>query len=281
MEKSIDLLHIAQEICKQHKLGLLEEKGEGTFKKTYCVSKGREIFALKVYKPELLSQRGAREIEAMKRCDHPNIAKLHSLGNIQIDDSNILFTLEEYLDGGTLSELLESNGVMGGEQIIELGIPLINAVEHIQSLDLVHRDLKPENVIFRKTPFSPVITDFGIVRDLRQISLTQTWQMSGPGTYFYAAPEQLNNKKELIDWRTDQFSLGILLAICAFGEHPFGNDPDAAIENVSTYKEPTNSFRANIANSNLFAIEKMINPWPAKRYRTPKELMKSWLNQRR
>ncbi len=75
MEKSIDLLKVAEEICKQNNFRLLAEKGEGTFKKTYSVNKGEEIYALKVYKPELLSQRGAREIDAMKRCNHPNIAK--------------------------------------------------------------------------------------------------------------------------------------------------------------------------------------------------------------
>lgn len=102
-----------------------------------------------------------------------------------------------------------------------------------------------------------------------------------PGTYFFAAPEQLNNKKEMIDWRTDQFSLGILLAICAFGEHPFGNDPALAIDSVATYKDPTQEFKNNIQTTGLFAIEKMVNTWPAKRYRTPKELLEDWLKQRR
>ena len=265
----------------QNNFRLLAEKGEGTFKKTYSVNKGEEIYALKVYKPELLSQRGAREIDAMKRCNHPNIAKLFSLGTIELGSSKILFTLEEYLDGGTLQELLEKNGLISITTLIELGVPLINAVEHIQSLDLVHRDLKPENIIFRKQTLSPVITDFGIVRDLRQESLTQSWAMSGPGTFYYAAPEQLNNKKELIDWRTDQFSLGVLLAICVFGEHPFGNEPEIAIDNVASYKDTTKQFQDKIRESNMIAIEKMVNLWPAKRYRTPKDLLEGWLAQRR
>lgn len=50
MEKSIDLLKVAEEICKQNNFRLLAEKGEGTFKKTYSVNKGEEIYALKVYK---------------------------------------------------------------------------------------------------------------------------------------------------------------------------------------------------------------------------------------
>lgn len=50
--------------------------------------------------------------------------------------------MEEYLDGGTLQEILEKNGLFQTEELIELGIPLITAVEHIQSLELVHRELK-------------------------------------------------------------------------------------------------------------------------------------------
>ncbi len=281
MNKSFDLIKAAKIICEQNDYKLINEKGEGTFKKTYSISKDGELYALKVYKPENLNQRGDREIEAMKRCDHPNIAKLHSLGTIDVEGLKILYTLEEYLDGGTLQEILENNGFLEVEDLVELGIPLINAVEHIQSLELVHRDLKPENIIFRKKDQSPVITDFGIVRDLRKESLTQSWAVSGPGTYFFAAPEQLNNKKEMIDWRTDQFSLGILLAICAFGEHPFGSEPALAIDSVATYKDPTKEFQENIRATGLFAIEKMVNTWPAKRYRNPKELLEDWLKQRR
>lgn len=281
MDKSIDLLKVAKEICKKNNFKFIAEKGEGTFKKTYSVSKDSITYALKVYKPEQLDKRGIREIEAMQKCNHSNIAKLISINTEEIESLRILYTLEEYFDGGTLLERLKNKGLYSSKDLIELGIPLINAVEHIQSLSLVHRDLKPENILFRNKDLSPVITDFGIVRDLNQESLTQSWQMRGPGTAFYAAPEQLNNEKELIDWRTDQFSLGVMFAICVFGEHPFGKEPEVAINNVALYKAPTTDFQNQIKATKLFAIEKMIQTWPVKRYRTPRELLDGWREQGR
>jgi len=88
-------------------------------------------------------------------------------------------------------------------------------------LDLVHRDIKPANIMFKEGLETPVLVDFGIVRDLAATSLTQTWSPIGPGTPFFASPEQLNNEKHLIDWRSDQFSLGVTLYFARTARHPY------------------------------------------------------------
>jgi hypothetical protein len=58
---------------------------------------------------------------------------------------------------------------------------------------------------------TPALVDFGLVRDLSETSLTASWLPRGPGTPLFASPEQLNNEKALIDWRSDQFSIGVIL----------------------------------------------------------------------
>ncbi len=102
-----------------------------------------------------------------------------------------------------------------------MGAQLIAAIAHIAELHLVHRDIKPDNIMFRSHGTTPVLTDFGVVRDLSDSSITPTWAARGPGTPFFSAPEQLRNEKSLIDWRTDQFALGIVMAQVVFGEHPY------------------------------------------------------------
>jgi serine/threonine protein kinase len=112
------------------------------------------------------------------------------------------FILEEFLSGGTLTTYLQQTGLMPRQAVIELGTILIGAVEHIASKNFVHRDLKPDNIMLRTGISTPVIVDFGLVRDLTASSLTDDWQPRGPGTP-YLAPRAVVNAKVLIDWRTD------------------------------------------------------------------------------
>jgi len=168
------------------------------------------------------------------------------------------------------------------QETYDLGETLIDAVSHIASLDLVHRDLKPENIMFREDGATPVIVDFGMVRMLSETSITESWQPRGPGTPFYAAPEQLNNDKHLIDWRTDQYALGILLAEATFGYHPFkdqGEDDHAAVDKVARRLQPSARFRTDTALCGLQVLAEMVKPWPSQRVRMPAGLAKSWRNQ--
>src|ERR1019366_6088976 len=113
--------------------------------------------------------------------------------------------------GGTLGDRLKS-GLCTRDAVKALGSGLIRAIEHLHGLGLVHRDIKPENVMYRaRDSDQPVIVDLGLVRDLAASSITQSWFAQGPGTPLFAAPEQLNNRKELIDWRADQFAVGVSL----------------------------------------------------------------------
>jgi serine/threonine protein kinase len=275
MGEEIDLTKIAKLVCKDLDLSLFEKVGKGTYKQTFRVKRGEQPLALKIYQPFIQNGRDVREIDAMRMCDHAHIAKLLSVGNIKYSGTEYIYIIEEYLGGGTLKDRIRNGKkLLTPLETYELGNQLINGISHIQSHNLVHRDLKPENILFRESTDEAVITDFGIVRDLNKDSLTGTWLLQGPGTYYYSSPEQLNNDKEIIDWRTDQFCLGIVLSICAFNDHPFGN-PD----NVAQHLKPTDKFTLNIQSAGLSALPRMLAAWPAQRYRTPQELITAWISQ--
>jgi len=253
--------------------------GEGTFKQTFEVISADNLrVALKLYKAAIAGPREQREIDAMLRCSHDNIARLLSVDRYDFE-GNVLVTLtEEFLPGGTLTE----KGQIPRGECLRIGGCLIDAVAHIADLDLVHRDIKPDNIMFREDQRTPVLTDFGVARDLMDSSLTPTWAPRGPGTPFFSSPEQLNNQKSLIDWRSDQFALGVVLAYVTLGMHPYrpaSRSDNEVVDLVATRNGPTQLFIDRCNSSSLPILVKMVAPWPIHRYRTSGQLSVAWSSQ--
>ena len=271
---------IAKVICAEYNMSYVKKVGEGSFKETFKVYSNEGIVgALKVFKASNSAERSSREIDAMLRCDHPNIGKIRFMDNYNYNGKNNLFTIEEFFSGGTLGEHLKKNGDLSKKDTVRLGLLLIDAIKHIASKDLVHRDIKPENVMFSTDISHPVIVDFGLVRDLSNKSLTQTWLMSGPGTPFYSAPEQLNNEKNLIDWRTDQYALGVLLSLSLFGIHPYAKQGDnmaQVVIRVARRDSVNSDFKQAVKNNGVSPLSKMVKQWPVERYRNIEELYHEW-----
>lgn len=270
---------VAEAYCRTKGHRFVGAVGAGAFKETFhIVLATGETQALKVYQPGFSAERTSRELSAMQRCSHPNIGRLCAIANFYHDGVQYLLSLEEFLPGGTLTSRMQ-RGFLSEVETRDIGRQLVSAVAHIASQDLVHRDIKPDNVLFRGDGATPVIVDFGLVRDLVGTSLTETWLMRGPGTPFFAPPEQLRNEKAMIDWRSDQFSLGVVLAIGAFGIHPYqedGNTPTQTVELVAERRPQVARFLDAATRSNLPFLIRMTAPWPVERFRTPDELERAW-----
>lgn len=150
--------------------------------------------------------------------------------------------VEEFIEGKTLRDCISDFRNL--PDIFNLLKALTNGLKIIWEKNIVHRDLKPENIIIRPDK-SPCIIDLGIARFLDLEALTKTISPMGPCTPVYASPEQLANKKELIDPRTDFFALGIIALELYLGEHPF--DPNlngnlySIVENISDLNYVTKS----------------------------------------
>lgn len=279
---SDDLSVVAEIVCDQLGYTNLGRVGEGAFKQTFEVeaADGAKL-ALKILRSSSFNDRTTREIEAMRRCQHPNIAKLHLTSTCRFNGTTFAYLVEEFLPGGTLSQRMRGH-VMSSREVRELGARLISALAETASLGLVHRDIKPDNIMFRSVEGQPVLVDFGLVRDLEQTSLTKTWQPVGPGTPLFSSPEQLNNEKQLIDWRSDQFSLGVVLAMCVSGVHPYqhpGDDLGRIVERVATRLGMSPNFLQRSIIGEFPALKRMVTPWPVQRFRSPDLLADAWDNQ--
>lgn len=275
-----DFKEIASKVAKRKGFSNLTFVAEGAFKETFSAkSDDFGTVALKIMDPDKCDMcRTDREIEAMKKCDSPFIAKLLDYGRFGHGGIEYIFTVEEFLDGGTLSDKYQS-GKLSPTTIRGYGIKLTKGIGHLKELNLVHRDIKPDNIMFRHSSETPIFVDFGLVRDLTRSSLTQTWIPLGPCTPFFAAPEQLNNEKRLIGWRTDQFGLGIVLGFCLTGKHPYQGQnmtETQVIEAVATRQYCSDNFQALVKSVNLECLLEMIEPWPIRRYSQPEQLLEAF-----
>lgn len=179
--------------------------------------------------------------------------------------------IEEQLDAVELTEVMDR--FSSDEHIKDLLIHLICALKIIWERNIVHRDIKPANILI--TPENePRVIDLGIARFLDDKSLTATMARRGPGTPIYASPEQLLNKKSMINIRTDFFLLGLLVLEIMHGYHPFDpiyvGNKDSLIDNIisGTYVAPDFSRDSSLV---LF-VEKVLDPKPYRRYRTIEDL---------
>lgn len=281
MPQTPSLITIAKEVSRYKKLADIKFVGSGAFKETYkTTTKDRKNVALKIWDHAKCNPvRSEREMLALKKCDTPLIGKLYEFDSFKSSKGDAYyFSLEEFLNGGTLEDKISSKS-LPPSLIRNYAISIIRALNHLKNINLVHRDIKPDNIMFRKKSPNPVLVDLGLVRDLSAVSVTSSWLPRGPCTPYYAAPEQLKNEKDLIDWRTDQFSLGIVLGICLTKRHPFAKDGmkiDETIDAVAERQSCANQFCETATKQGVKAIIKMINPWPIQRYQSIDDMLNSF-----
>jgi tetratricopeptide (TPR) repeat protein len=156
------------------------------------------------------------EGQAVARLDHPGIVRVHELG----EDQGRPFLVMDFVEGGSLAQRVESGGPLPAEEAAKLAAGIAEALDHAHRQSIVHRDLKPANVLLASGDV-PVLTDFGLAKDLsaERERLTETGLMLG--TPVYMSPEQTQGKTGGVDERSDVYSLGATLYEMLTGQPPF------------------------------------------------------------
>ncbi|MBC7821516.1 MAG: serine/threonine protein kinase [Planctomycetaceae bacterium] len=200
---------------------LIEKKlgvgGMGIVYKATYTKNGADV-ALKVLPLVLtankkLVERFDREMAILKKLKHPRIVQFYGGGE---QDGQHFYAME-FINGGTLAELLHEQGRLPWQQVIEFGVQICEALEHAHEHGIVHRDLKPAN-LFLGQDGKLRLGDFGIARDSDATALTASG--STVGTQAYMAPEQITGKLPISN-KTDLYALGCVLFEMLTGRVPF------------------------------------------------------------
>ena len=160
---------------------------------------GRTV-ALKILRPEFAENkerraRFDREAKALATLNHPGIVTIYALETV---DDTTFFTME-LIDGKTLAEMIRDEGIMDTDRILQLAIPISDALAAAHKRGSAHRDMKPENIIVKPSGEITVL-DFGLAKTAIQpieqggVMATEDVGVSIEGqilgTVNYIAPEQ-------------------------------------------------------------------------------------------
>ena len=140
------------------------------------------------------------------------------------------YVVSEYIDGRSLSDVVDTDGPRTGGALQRLAIGTVTALAAIHQAGIVHRDFKPANVLLG--PDGPRVIDFGIARGLNMTVTAGEIR----GTPAYMAPEQMNGQPA--GTAADMFAWGTTMLYAATGDSPFGSDTLPAVIQRVLYSEP-------------------------------------------
>lgn len=196
----------------------------------------REV-AIKILKDEYLNneefiRRFKNESKAIAMLSHQNIVKVY---DVSFGDM-IQYIVMEYIDGITLKEYIDRQGIIEWKDALHLATQILKALQHAHECGIVHRDIKPQNIMLLQDGTIKV-TDFGIARFSDKATRTMTEQAIG--SVHYIAPEQARG--DVTDGKTDIYSVGVMLYEMLTGKLPFDGDSAvtvALMQLQSTPKRP-------------------------------------------
>jgi serine/threonine-protein kinase len=166
------------------------------------------------------ADRFRREASAARRISHPNVVRIHDIG----EEQGMLFLSMEFIAGTSLAALLERHGTLPLDQLRDITQQICRGLEAAHEAGVVHRDLKPLNILIDARQQVKII-DFGLARLPHLEGMTATGMILG--TPEYMAPEQIRGRA--VDPRTDIYALGAVMYHALVGHPPFRGDSPISV----------------------------------------------------
>ncbi len=212
------------------------------------------------------------EARAASLLKHPNIITIHDVGTAD----SVPYIAMELIKGVTLRVLLREGPLETG-RLCSIGVQTAAGLADAHDAGIVHRDLKPENLMLTESGLVKIL-DFGLAKfkgaagSVLDLPTSSTTTASLRGTVGYMSPEQVNGQS--VDFRSDQFSFGIVLYEMATGRRPFTRATPAQTLAAILGADPEPLLSRRIPRSLVLLIEKCLSKNPALRFESTRVLMR-------
>jgi predicted ATPase len=222
-------------------------------------------------------RRFEREARSASALNHPNIVTIYELAQ----DGSTHFIAMELIEGQTLRQLLAA-GPLPIRKIIEIVAQVAEGLAKAHEAGIAHRDLKPDNLMITGDGFVKIL-DFGLAKvatsgeqqqhlETRTLSSWQTQPGIVVGTVQYMSPEQAAGGT--LDFRSDQFSFGLVLYEMVTGKRAFprGTAAETLVAIMREQAEPIAVQNPDAPAPLCWAIERCLAKDPDKRYVSTRDL---------
>ncbi len=250
---------------------ILEAIGQGGMSNVYRAKDhtlGR-VVAVKVLKEEFAKDitfvtKFRAEAQSAAGLEHPNIVNIYDVGT----ENGLYYIVMEYVEGVTLKTYIDKKGHLNYKEVVSIAIQVGRGIEAAHNKGIIHRDIKPQNIIISKDG-KVKVTDFGIAKAVS--SNTQHADMMG--SVHYTSPEQARNG--YVSYKSDIYSLGIVMYEMATGRVPFDGDSTVAvaIQHLQSEMTPPSEYVPDLPISVERIIEKATMKSPDRRYQNMEELL--------
>jgi serine/threonine-protein kinase len=205
------------------------------------------------------------------RLDHPNIARVHYVGQ----DLGVRYIVFEYIEGANVRDLVNTAGPLAVADAVNYTLQIAGALLHAFQREVVHRDIKPSNILITPDGLAKLV-DMGLARyeapehgahDETETGVTL-------GTFDYIAPEQAKNPRDA-DTRSDIYSLGCTLFYMLAGRPPFphGTALQKVLAHAGDAAPGVREFRPDVSGELAAILAKMLAKRPEDRFTDPAELV--------
>jgi non-specific serine/threonine protein kinase len=233
---------------------ILEKLGAGGMGEVYKAEDTRlnRLVALKMLlaggaQSETARQRFLREAQAASALNHPNIATIYEIDEVERDGVRYSFIAMEYVPGATLRDL---RGQLALKELLDIFTQIADALSEAHKRGIVHRDVKPSNILVGESRRAKLL-DFGVAKfnplaqagssddstaSLYETNLFKTAPGTVLGTFAYLSPEQALGEE--VDARSDVFSLGAVFYEMLANRPPFTGSSALAVVDAILHATP-------------------------------------------
>lgn len=205
-----------------------------------------------------------KEVELLSSLNHSDIPRI--VDRIEVD--NYFYVVMDFIDGTSLGKKVLKDGPASEDDVVEWAKMLCDVLHYLHTVKenpIIYRDMKPDNVMLTQAGRIKLI-DFGIAKECRH-GEKQTGESIG--TKGYAAPEQYKGSSNILDERTDIYSLGATLFYLVTGNVP-GKPPKAC--------RPIRQINPMLSEGLEYIISKCTNDNPDERYQNCLEIKEDLIN---
>jgi len=256
-----------------------DEIGKGGFSIVYQAErkKDQKEFAVKCIKKDMVEGEDIkllrREVQIMKKLDHPNILKLFEV----YEDDKQFFLVMELVKGKELFDKIVERGMYSERDASNIIFQVVSAVDYLHTNGIAHRDLKPENLLSAGEGENEIIkiADFGFSKSFAGDDAEKL--MTSCGSPGYVAPEILT--AESYDKSVDMWSVGVIIYILLSGYPPFYADSAPALfKKIMDVKyDFDDSVWEDISDSAKDLIRNLLVKEPSKRFTAKQCLQHPWV----